>query len=199
MFQEKSVDIKNEIKFVKAELSGDEKVLESVFRLESFYAKHKAKLWALVAGVVVFFGVRAAMDMMHEANLVKANEAFLVLQKNSTDTQALETLKENNLALFELYSLAQGAAKKDVKALEALSASANTIIADASRYTAGILAKKPVDSELYHELSLFVEAYLAIGTGDTKQAKEKLSLINERSPLFLVSEFLNHSMIKVSK
>ena len=196
MLQENQVGIKDEVRFVKTELSGDEKVLESAFKLESLYAKHKAKLWAVVVGIVLFFGVRGAMDAMHEAKLVKANEAFLLLQKNSGDTKALETLKENNLGLFELYSYAQGAAKQDAKALEALSSSTNAIIADASSYTAGILAKKPVDSKLYHELALFVEAYLAIGAGDVKQAKAKLDLIDERSPLAVVSGFLKHSMIK---
>ena len=196
MFQENQVGIKDEVTFVKTELSGDEKILQSAFKLESLYAKHKTKLWAVVAGIVLFFGVRGVMDAMHEAKLVKANEAFLTLQKNSEDAEALKTLKENNAGLFELYSYAQGAAKQDVKALESLSTSTNAIIADASSYTAGILAKKPVDSKLYNELALFVEAYLAIGAGDVKRAKAKLDLIDERSPLSVISGFLKHSTIK---
>ena len=188
--------IKDEVKFVKTELSGDEKVLESAFKLESLYAKHKTKLWAVVVGIVLFFGVRTTLDAMHEAKLVKANEAFLALQKNSDDAKALEMLKENNAGLFELYSYAQGAANQDVKALESLRTSTNAIIADASSYTTGILAKKPVDSKLYNELALFVEAYLAIGAGDVKTAKAKLDLIDERSPLSVISGFLKHSTIK---
>jgi hypothetical protein len=77
-----------------------------------------------------------------------------------------------------------------------LSSSKNEIIADASAYTVAVLDKKPVDSVLYKEMALFEEAYLAIGAGDAKTAKEKLELIDERSPLAVVSGFLKHSIIK---
>lgn len=190
------MSIKDNVNFVKTELSGDEKVLESAFRLESLYKKHKVKLWGAAAAVFLFFGVQLMMAAIHETKLTEANEAFLTLQNKSDDANALEILKENNFALFELYSYAQAAEKQDIKALESLSVSSNTVIADASNYTAGILNKKPVDSKLYKELALFVDAYLAIGAGNTKMAKDKLELIDERSPLSVISGFLKHSTIK---
>lgn len=61
-----------------------------------------------------------------------------------------------------------------------------------------MLNKKPVDSVLYNEMALLEEAYLAIGEGKPKVAKEKLEMIDERSPLGVVSEFLKHYMIKVN-
>jgi hypothetical protein len=195
--QESYVSIKDDVKFVKAELSGDEKVLESAFRLESLYRKHKTKLWGIIVVIVSFFVIQAVMTAIHETKLEKANEAFLTLQNKSDDANAIEMLKENNGALFELYSYAQGVQKQDIKRLESLGASSsNAIIADASKYTASILSKKPVDSKLYKELALFVDAYVAIGAGNTKMAKEKLELIDERSPLWVISGFLKHSMIK---
>ena len=181
---------------VKKELSGDEKVLESAFKLETLYKKHKFKLWGVVIALVVFFAGTAIQENMHEAKLTKAHEAFMALQVKSDDSAALQTLKENNPALFELYSYAQASKKEDIKALEALSSSTNAVIADASAYTAGVLKKKPVDSTLYAEMSLFQEAYLAIKSGDTKIAQSKLQEIDERSPLAVISGFLKHSTIK---
>ena len=58
--------------------------------------------------------------------------------------------------------------------------------------------KKPVDSVLYKEMALFEEAYVAIGAGDTKTAKAKLELIDERSPLAVITGFLKHSLIKAN-
>ena len=183
---------------VKKELSGDEKVLESAFKLETLYKKHKVKLWTVVVALVVFFAGTAIKESIHEAKLEKAHQAFVALQKNSDDAEALKILKENNPALFELYTYAQASTKQDIKALEALSQSSNEIIADASAYTAGVLKKKPVDSVLYAQMSLFEEAYLAIKSGDVKTAKSKLDEIDERSPLSIISGFLKHSTIKAN-
>jgi hypothetical protein len=198
MLQENYVSIKDDVNYVKKELSGDEKVLESAFKLESLYKKYKFQLWGVAAALILFFGAQGVMGALHEAKLAKANEAFLTLQTKSDDANALKVLKENNPALFELYNYAQAVKNEDVKALESLSESQNNVIADASAYTAGVLSKKPVDSKLYNELALFEEAYLAIVAGDVKMAQNKLELIDERSALSVVREFLRHSTIKAN-
>ncbi len=192
------MSIQDDVNYVKRELSGDEKVLESAFKLESLYKKYKFHLWGVVAVLILFFGGQAVMSAMHEAKLEKANEAFLTLQQNSEDANALKVLQENNPALFELYTYAQAAKKEDTKALESLSASTNSVIADASGYTAGVLNQKPVDSKLYKEMALLEEAYLAILAGDVKKAQNKLELIDDRSSLTVIREFLQHSTIKAN-
>lgn len=192
------MSIKDDVNYVKKELSGDEKVLESAFKLESLYKRYKFHLWGAAVALILFFGGQAVMTSLEEAKLVKANEAFLTLQSNSDDANALKVLQENNPALAELYTYAQAVKKEDVKALESLASSKNNVIADASAYTAGVLSKKPVDSKLYKEMALFEEAYLAITAGDTKTAQNKLELIDERSPLSVITQFLKHSTIKAN-
>ncbi len=196
--QENDVSIKDDVNYVKKELTGDEKVLESAFKLESLYKKYKLQLWGVVVALLLFFTAQGVLDALHEAKLVKANEAFLTLQNKSDDSNALQILKENNPALLELYTYAQAVKTEDVKVLESLSSSSNSVIADASSYTVGVLGKKPVDSKLYKEMALFEEAYLAILAGDIKLAKNKLALIDERSSLSVIAQFLKHSTIKVN-
>jgi len=65
-----------------------------------------------------------------------------------------------------------------------------------SRYSAGAIEKKPVDSKLYKEMAYLEEAYVAIKAGDIVQAKNKLELIDERSPLATLAKFLEHSTLK---
>ena len=190
------MSIKDDVKYVEKSLSSDEKLLESTFKLEALYKKHKFKIWAVIAAIVLYFAGQVVMTEMKEAKLEKANEAFLTLQSKSDDASALKILQENNPALFELYSFAQAAKKQDIKALEALSKSSNAVISDSSQYTAGVLSRKPVDSKLYREMALLEEAYLAIEAGDTNTAKDKLELIDERSPLGVIASFLRHSTIK---
>ncbi len=190
------VSIKDNVTYVKKELSGDEKVLESVLKIETLYKKHKIKLLSIVAVLVLFFGGKAVMDAMHEAKLAEANQALLILQKAPEDSQALRTLKEKNPALFELFSYAQATKKQDIKTLKALAGSSSEVISDVSAYSASTLQKRSSDSKLYKDMALFEEAYLLIKAGDTKGAKAKLELIDERSPLARLAQLLKHSTIK---
>jgi hypothetical protein len=184
---------------VKKELSGDEKVLESAFKLETLYKKYKFIIWAIVIGLLLFFVGRTAMQTMQESKLAEANDAFLILQTKSDDTQALATLKEKNPALFELFSYAQASKNKDVKALTALTQSSNEVIADVSSYSAATLENKNSDSKLYEEMAIIEEAYLAIKSGDMKNAKIKLERIAEDSALSMLSSLLKHSIIKAKQ
>ena len=190
------MSIQDDVKYVKKELSGDEKVLESAFKLEELYKKNKYVIWAAVAAVILFFVGSAVMDSMKQSKLEDANSAFLTLQTKADDAQALETLKQKNPALFELYTFSQAAKKQDAKALNSLSSSKNSIIADSSKYSAASIDKKPVDSKLYKEMTLLEEAYVSIKAGDMKNAKAKLELIDERSPLSMLARLLAHSTIK---
>jgi len=182
---------------VKKELSSDEKLLESAFKLETLYKKYKFAIWGVVAVLFLSFVGKTAMDALHEAKLEDANKAFLALQKNADDTAALKTLKEKNPALFELFSYAQAAKKQDINTLKALGNSKNGIISDGSKYAVSVLEKKPADSQLYKELALVEEAYLEIKSGNMKSARAKLELIDERSPLSMVAQLLKHATLKI--
>ncbi|WP_295420582.1 hypothetical protein [Sulfurovum sp.] len=181
---------------VKKELSSDEKILESAFKLETLYKKYKFFIWGIAIALLLFFAGTTAMDAIKQAKLEEANSAFLTLQNKADDAAALATLKEKNPALYELFIYAQAAKNKDAKTLSGLANSSNEVIADASKYTAAVIEKKPVDSKLYKEMALLEEAYLAIKAGDAKKAKAKLELIDERSPFSMVAQLLKHSVLK---
>lgn len=187
-------DAKEEI---KKEFSSDEKVLESAFKLETLYKKYKVLLWTVVIVLLLAFAGKTTMDAIKTASLAEANKAFLTLQANPDDAAALATLKKKNPALYELFTFSQAAKNKDSKSLAELSGSSDPIISDMSAYTAAVLDNKSIDSQLYREMALLEQAYLAIKAGDTKNAKLKLELIDERSPLYTLASLLKHSVLKV--
>jgi len=191
------VSIKDDVKYVKKELSSDEKVLESAFKIEALYKKYRYIIWAIVGAVLLFFISQAIIDGIKQSKLEDANSALLVLQKNPNDKSALEILKKKNPSLFELYTFSKASSSKDINALTSLTNSSESIISDSSKYTIGAIDKKVVNSEIYKELALFEEAYLAIKSGDIKTAKEKLELIDDRSSLQMLTQLLKHSTIKV--
>lgn len=191
------MSISESIGQAKKELSGDEQILVSAFKLERIYKKYKKVIWGAVIILLAFFAGNVVMNAMQEATLEKANEAFLALQADPEDAKALQLLKDNNPALFELFSFAQAIKKNDAKAFASLSQSKNEVIADSSKYAQKILTNESADSALYKEIALLQSAYLAIKAGDMKQAKIHLESIDERSFAGQFASLLKHSIVKV--
>ncbi|SFV61307.1 hypothetical protein MNB_SV-6-957 [hydrothermal vent metagenome] len=184
------------MKYVGKELSGDEKMLESTLKLEAFYNKHKKTIWMLLAILIAVAVVKPMFNVYKDMKLEKANSALLSLQKNPKDTKALETLKSENRPLFELYKYSQSIKEKDVKRLETLSASKNSLISDISSYHSSVLSSKSSNSKYYKEMSMIEDAYLSIKAGDVKKAKDSLELIDARSPVAPIANLLKHYTIK---
>ncbi len=188
--------IEENVNYVKKELSGDEKVLESALKIETLYKKHKRKVWAVLVLFVLFFGGKAIISAVHESKLERANEALLLLQKDPQNSEALETLRSKNPTLYALYNYHQSVESNDSKKLDELAGSKHELIADISRYSSQVLASKSSESTYYKELSLVEDAYLALKAGKSELAKEKLELIDARSPAASIAELLKHYTIK---
>ncbi|HHH37588.1 MAG TPA: hypothetical protein ENK77_03115 [Epsilonproteobacteria bacterium] len=188
--------IEENVNYVKKELSGDEKVLESALKIETLYKKHKRKVWAVLVLFVLFFGGKAIISAVHESKLERANEALLLLQKDPQNSEALETLRSKNPTLYALYNYHQSVESNDSKKLDELAGSKHELIADISRYSSQVLASKSSESTYYKELSLVEDAYLALKAGKSELAKEKLEWIDARSPAASIAELLKHYTIK---
>ncbi|NKQ40269.1 MAG: hypothetical protein HF962_01710 [Sulfurovum sp.] len=191
------MSLKDQAGFVKEVLSGDEKILESAFKLEQLYKKHKLKIWSLLILLVLFFAGRAGMQAYQEANLYDANSALLVLQENPSDSVALSTLKEKNPKLYELFSYMNAVKNKEGSKLSSLGSSSDALIADISKYHAAVIESKVVDSTYYLELSLVQEAYEALRGGKKDLAKQKLALVPENSAVSGIARLLRHYTIEV--
>ncbi len=190
------LSITETINEAKKELSNDEHMLASAFKVEKLYKKHKFKLFAVLGAAVLYFGGTAIMNNIAEQKIVAGNEALTTLQKNAKDTEALEKLKSNNPALFELYSYQNAMKNSDTEALKTLSASKNSIIADMSAYHLAILEGKPAKSELNGDVAQINNAYLLIKDGKISEAKEELDTIAEDSPVYNISKMIKHYTIK---
>ena len=191
------MSLKDQAGFVKEALSSDEKMLESAFKLEKLYKKHKYKLWTVIAALILFFGGRAGLQAYREATLQSANTALLTLQKDPQNSVALATLKEKNPNLYALFTYTQALKEGKADALQGLSSSSDALIADISRYHAAVLDEKTADSAYYQDLTLVEEAYLALKSGNKTLAKQKLELVGEGSPVSSIARLLKHYTIEV--
>ncbi len=189
------MSIKDEIQHVKEELSGDEKILESAFKLERIYKKYKILIWGVLLLLIVGFGGNAAWGAYQQSKLASANDAFLTLQKDPKDSAALAKLKANNPKLLALFQLHQALTSGSADALKALESSSDPIVSDVAKYHAGVLSSHPVDSVYYHDLSVIEEAYADLKAGNKSAAKDKLSLISETSPVAKIAQLLKHATL----
>jgi len=193
------MSIKDELHLVKEELSSDEKILESAFKLERVYKKYKYLIWGVVIGLVLFFGGRAAWGSYQQSKRLAANDALLTLLNDPKNSAALEKLKTNNPALFDLYSLSTAMKEGSVDALKGMENSHDALIADLARYHAAVWQDKATDSTYYHDLSIVEEAYLALKAGDKTAARSKLALLDEQSPVAKIAQLLKHYAMDDSK
>ena len=193
------MSVKDGLKYVKQELSGDEKALESVLKLERFYKKHKVKIFVLLAFIVIAVIYNVVSTQMHQSSLEKANTAYLQLRQDPNDAAALEVLKENNEPLYQLFMYRKASVEGDMPTLEKLKSSENEIVADLSTYTYEMLNKTPQDTVLLADYSKLAQAYELMLKGEFQKGKDILDTIDSRSPAAMVAMLMKHSMIKGKK
>ena len=86
------MSIKENVDYVKEELSSQEKFLENFVKGERFYKKYRTLIFAFIAIIVVGSIGTIIKNNMDEANKLEANLAFNKVLQNSNDAQALEEL-----------------------------------------------------------------------------------------------------------
>lgn len=190
------MSIQDNINVAKEQFESDEKMLASAFKLEKFYKKYKLLILGTVGAVVLFFGGRAVMDMVEANRLASANEAYMKLSIDKTDTTARAELKDKNPLLFELFEYKNAMDSNNTELLKTLSSSNNELISDISGYHLAIMKGTEASSKLYAEVALLNNAHLLIKEGKISEAKDELSSIEESSPLYNLSKIMKHYTIK---
>lgn len=193
------MSIKDELNYVKDELSSDEKLLENAFKLERIYKKHKIKIWAVGVLLVLGLGGKALISTYQEHKLSKANEALMTLINKPDDKTALSELKSNNPKLYNLYIYSTSVDKKSIKGLESISKSSDELLKDLSSYHINILKSKAGNSKYYSDLSTLEKAYEALKSGKKNEAKTMLSMIGENSPVAGVAQYMKHYTVTANK
>ncbi|WOE70928.1 hypothetical protein RZR97_04980 [Hydrogenimonas thermophila] len=198
------MSIKEQVEFVKEELTQDEKLLEGLIKVERFYKKNRLAILALSISVVIGGIGYGVMEYVKEQHLLKANSALIKLQSNSSDSSSLKILKEYNPSLYELYILKEATTNGDIKKLEELVNSKDETISDLAKYHVAIFKNslsqikdyRLKSTSLLKDLALFDEAYLLLKSGKVDEAKSRLAQIQETSSVKPVAKMLEHYGIK---
>ncbi len=191
------MSIKENVDYVKTELSSEEKFLENFVKSERIFKKYKTLIFGFIAvliiGTIVYF-IKNAMD---ETNKFEANIAFNKVLINSNDSQAFEILKEKNQQLYDIAKYIQ--AKNEGKILDI-----NVpLLKELSKYQAAIESKSISQLDnlsmqndfLLKEFALFNKALFLTNEGKIAEAKTTLALIPETSRAYELAKLLNHYLL----
>ena len=198
---------KENIEYIKQELSNEEKFLESVIKLEKFYKKYKKPLIAILAVLMFIVVGYMGYSWKKELDLQASNQAFEKLLANPEDKEALQTLKSTNPKLYRLYLYHRAMQTKDTKIFERLAASEDPILSDLAKYHLAVLKKDQKALQQYgmqkdtllKEMALLDEGYLSMKRGQIAQARGELSNVPKESPAYPYALLLKHYGVKAAK
>ena len=191
------MSIKENVDYVKTELSSEERFLESFVKSERFFKKYKTLIFAfviiIIVGIIGFF----IKENLAQSNKLKANIAFNQVLENSNNAQALATLKDKNPQLYDIALYLQ--AKKEAKVAQI----SVPLLKELSKYQTALANKNISELDnlsmqndfLLKEFAIFNKALLLTNEGKFNEAKTTLALIPQTSKAFELAKLLNHYLI----
>lgn len=198
------MSLKENVEFIKEELSSEEKLFEKAVQTERFFKKYKKSIIAALSLIIIVALGDAAYKIKEQNRIEEANAQLAVLTKNPTDMQAQNRLKELSPKLYAAWSFAQAIATNDTKKLNELKNSKLPVINDLAAYEVaarsadvkGLESYALRQQAVYKDLALAESAVIYMNKNETAKAKEKLAMIGENSPLKGVASILNHYGVK---
>ncbi len=198
------MSLKENVDFIKEELSSEEKMFEKAVVTERFLKKYKKSIITLLSLVVIIALGNMAYKAKERSRIEEANKQLAVLTENPSDKQAEEKLKELSPKLYAAWSFSHAVNTNDTKKLQELQNSDFFVINDLSAYEAAARTAdlKNLDAyslrqqAIYKDLALVDEAVIHMNRNEVAQSKEKLAMIGENSPLKGVASILNHYGVK---
>ncbi len=193
--------LKENVEAIKKELSAEEQFLESVIKAEGFFKKYKKHLIAAASIIVLAIGVYLINDFIKNRDLRLSNEAFLTLQKEPSNKEALGVLQSKNPALFTLYKFSQAIKTGKTDEIEKLKNEIKEpILRDLSLYQSGSLSEDvktlrgytQKQNALLRELAILDEAFLLFEEGKSDDARASLQKIPVTSSLYSLAQSFSH-------
>jgi hypothetical protein len=187
------MSLKENINYIKEEVSAQESLMEKTFKLEQFYKKYKIVILGTVSVIVIgFIGVSVSNYLTQEQK-IKDNQAFNALLENPNNKDALKYLQSNNKKQYELSVYANDKSKNiNFEFLNELSIYSKAIEKNSIDDISNITQKQKF---LLRDFAMFNKALIQAQDGKYLDAKESLKLISAKSSVTSLSNMLEHYLL----
>ncbi|MDX9742580.1 MAG: hypothetical protein RBT59_02045 [Arcobacteraceae bacterium] len=189
------MSLKENVSYIKDEISTEEQFFENFFKIEKFYKKYKKIILAVVvAGVLGLIGM-TLFDFLGQKNAVVANEAYTKVLLNNNDKGALDELKSANEELYNiaLFQISQEKTTASNVAYLKDIASYNTAVAKGDIVALdGMIMQQDF---LLKDFAVLSKTLILIEKKEYKKAKDTIARIDEKSRVLPLSNMIKHFLL----
>jgi len=188
------MSFKDNVDFVKEELTTQEQFIENFVKAEKFYKKYKMKIIALL--VILFITIIGFIvnNYIEKKNKIKANEAFAMFLQDPKNADALKTLESTSKDLFEIanFMIAKKENKETTINVKYLKELNEFDLAVKKNDLQKLDQLSMNDDFLLKEYAIFYKALLLAEQDKIKEAKNTLKTIPSESNLKELVNLLEH-------
>jgi len=187
------MSLKEDINYIKEEISTEESFMEKFFKTEQFYKKYKTSIIGGVTVVIIAIVGFYISSYMTEQNKIEANKAYNVLLTDSSNKEAIAILKDKNPKLLEVINFTQNnITSTDTKFLKEL-----TLYSAAMKENSidKITSISQNQNFLLKDFAMFNKALIQTQNKKYLDAKETLKQIPESSDIVALAKMLSHFLI----
>ena len=187
------MSLKDNIDYVKKEISTEESFMESFFKIEKLYKKYKSTLIIILSVAIVGTIGYYISNYINLQNKIAANTAFNQLLANPNDKEASAVLQEKNPKLYEITLFMKNtSASNEVEFLKELSLYSQAI---KEEDVAKLTSVTQNQNFLLKDFALFNKALILVQKQQYKEAKETVKQIPESSNLNVLVQMLEHYLL----
>ncbi len=189
------MSLKENVSFIKDEISTQEQFFESFFKIEKFYKKYKKIILASLVLAILALLITAITGFLNEKDTEVANEAYSKVLLNNSDQTSLNELKSANEALYNivLFQISKDkttasniAFLEDIALYNSAVAKSDIVALD------GMIMKQDF---LLKDFAVLSKTLIFIDKKEYKKAKETISRIDEKSRVLPLSNMIKHFLL----
>jgi len=189
------MSLKENVSYIKDEITTEEQFFENFFKIEKFYKKYKKVIIATVVLAVVAVVGMGVADYIEEKNSVAANDAYSKIIIDNSDKSSLDALKNANeklynIALFQISKDKTTASNveyvEDIAAYNSAVAKGDIVALDSMIMKQDFLLK---------DFAILSKTLILIDKKEYKKAKETIARIDEKSRVLPLSNMVKHFLL----
>lgn len=188
------MSLKENVDYIKEELSSEEKFLESSFKAEKFYKKYKYIIFTVAGLALAFFIISSITQYQNDKTKKEANIAYENIMENPEDTASLEQLKTLNTTLYEIamYKIKDSKENLDVEFLKDIQTYQKAVSSDDLVALNTLIASQ---NFLLKDFASVNKALIHIKKQEYTKAKTAIKAIGDNSSVKQIVTMIEHFLI----
>lgn len=179
--------VKENIDYIKNEISSQEQLLESAIKSERFFKRNKKSF--IVAGIVIIIALAgySISNALQEASKAEVNKAYNTLINHSDDSNAKQILISKNPSLYALFVIKTADLNSTTLIDEAINLEIDPLLKEIL-----VNLKGQESAKILSNYNALVDGYELLKDGKIDAAKAEFAKIPLNSPLQQIAKNLEH-------